>query len=70
MTEFDLGRLLVSLSLIFSLTFGLGYFFSKLRLPSILAALFIGIALSYTPFVSVIHTPKSETVFEFLSNQG
>jgi Ca2+-transporting ATPase len=70
MTEFDLGRLLVSLSLIFSLTFGLGYFFSKLRLPSILAALFIGIALSYTPFVSLIHTPKIETVFEFLSNLG
>ncbi len=70
MDEFDLGRLLVSLSLIFSLTFVVGYFFSKFRLPSILAALFVGIALSYTPFISIIHTAKFEIIFEFLSNLG
>ncbi len=70
MNEFDLGRLLLSLSLIFSLTFVLGYFFSKVRLPGILSALFVGIALSYTPFVSIFHTPQFETIFEFLSNLG
>ncbi len=70
MSEFDLGRLLVSLSLIFALTFALGYFFSKFRLPSILAALFIGMGLSYTPIDAIIHIPQFETIFEFLSNLG
>ncbi len=70
MNEFDLGRLLTSLSLLFALTFALAYLFSKFRLPSILAALFIGIGLSYTPMNTMIHMPQFETIFEFLSNLG
>jgi len=55
MNEIELGELLLSLSLVFALTYILGYFLSKFRIPSILAALFVGIALSYTPFYTLSH---------------
>lgn len=70
MNEFDLGRLLGTLSFIFALTLALGYLFSKFRLPSILAALFIGMGLSCSPIDTIIHIPQFETIFEFLSNLG
>jgi Ca2+-transporting ATPase len=70
MNGFDLGRLLVSLSSIFLLTFAVGYFFSKFRIPGILAALFVGMGLSYTPFSTIIHSPQFENIFSFLSNLG
>ncbi len=70
MNEFALGRLLVSLSFVFASTFALGYFFSKYRLPSILAALFVGVVFSYMPVTAMIHTPKFESIFSFLSNLG
>lgn len=70
MNEFELGQLLLYLSLIFSLTFAVGYFFSKFRLPAILAALFVGMALSFTSLTSAVHLPQFEIVFEFLSSLG
>ncbi len=70
MNEFELGHLFLYLSLIFALTFGVGYVFSKFRLPSILAALFVGIALSFTSLSSALHIAKFETIFEFLSSLG
>jgi len=70
MHAIDLGRLLIYLSLIFLLTFILGYLFSKFRLPSILAALFVGMGLNYTPVDAMIHIPQFETVFEFLADLG
>ena len=69
--EFELGELLLSLSFIFALTYMLGYFLSKFRIPSILSALFVGIALSYTPFFPFIHSLSVfENTFVFLSNLG
>ncbi len=56
MNEIELGELLLSLSLVFALTYALGYLLSRFRIPSILAALFVGMALSYTPFFEFIHT--------------
>jgi len=47
MNEFELGELLLSLSLVFVLTYTFGYLLSKFRIPSILAALFVGL---YTLF--------------------
>jgi len=71
MSEIELGELLLSLSLIFVLTYILGAFLSKFRVPSILAALFVGMILSYTPFFSFIHATQSfETTMTFLSDLG
>ena len=71
MNEIELGELLLSLSLVFALTYALGYFLSKFRIPSILAALFVGIALSYTPFFPFIHSLGAfEDTFSFLANLG
>jgi len=71
MNEIELGELLLSLSLVFALTYGLGYFLSRFRIPSILAALFVGMALSYTPFSTFVHTTAAfESTFTFLSNLG
>ena len=71
MNEIEVGEFLLSLSLVFALTYALGYFLSKFRIPSILSALFVGIALSYTPFFPFIHSLSAfENTFSFLSNLG
>ncbi len=71
MNEIELGKFLLSLSLIFGLTYILGYFLSQLKIPTILAALFIGVFLSYTPFLSFIDSETNfKNTFEFLSNLG
>ena len=71
MNEIELGELLLSFSLVFALTYIFGYFLSKFRIPTILAALFVGIALSYTPFFTFIHSISTfENTFTFLANLG
>ncbi len=71
MNDIELGELLLSLSLVFALTYVLGYFLAKFRIPNILAALFVGIALSYTSFSPFIHSHDAFVgVFSFLSNLG
>ncbi len=71
MNEIELGELLLSFALVFFLTYILGFFLSKFRIPSILAALFVGIVLSYTSFPTLIHSNSNfEHVFSFLSNLG
>jgi len=71
MNEIELGELLLSLSLVFALTYTLGYILSKFRIPSILAALFIGMALSYTPFSTFIYSVAAfENTLSFLANLG
>ena len=71
MNEIELGELLLSLSLVFALTYTFGYLLSRFRIPSILAALFVGIVLSYTPFSAFIHSSTVfENMFSFLSSLG
>ena len=71
MNEVELGELLLSLSFIFVLTYTLGYLLSRFRIPSILAALFVGMALSYTPFSSFVHSITAfESTFAFLADLG
>lgn len=71
MNEIELGELLLSLALVFAVTFGVGYGFSKLRIPSILAALFVGMVLGYTPLSPLIHTAAPfESAFSFLADLG
>lgn len=71
MNEIQLGEFLLSLSLVFALTYALGYFLSRFRIPSILAALFVGMALSYTPFVTFVHSSIAfENIFSFLADLG
>ncbi len=71
MNEVEIGELLLSLSLIFALTYLLGSLLGRLRIPTILAALFVGMALSYTPFAGFIHaTATFEETFTFLADLG
>ena len=71
MNEFELGKLLLSLSVVFTMTYLLGYFLSKIRIPGILAALFVGMALSYTPFYGFVHSAAGfESTFSFLADLG
>ena len=56
MNGVEVGEFLLFLSLVFALIYVLGYFLSKFRIPSILAALFVGIVLSYIPFFPFIHS--------------
>lgn len=71
MNEIQLGELLLSLSLVFALTYVFGYFLSKFRIPSVLAALFVGVVLSNAPFFAFIHSLASfEATFSFLADLG
>jgi Ca2+-transporting ATPase len=71
MNEVELGQLLLSLSVVFALTYTLGYLLARFRIPSILAALFVGIALSYIPLFSSIHlVPAFENTYTFLADLG
>ena len=71
MNEVELGELLLSLSFIFMLTYTFGHLLSKFRIPSILAALFVGMALSYTPFSAFVHSITAfESTFTFLADLG
>lgn len=71
MNAIELGELLLSLALIFALTYGLGYFLSRFKIPSILAALFVGMILSHTPFFAFIHSVAAfEGTISFLSDFG
>ncbi len=71
MNEFELGGLLLSLSFVFVLTYTFGHLLSKFRIPNILAALFVGMALSYTPFSVFIHSVTAfESTFSFLADLG
>ncbi len=71
MDEVELGELLLSLSFIFGLTYTFGFLLSRFRIPGILAALFIGMALSYTPFAAFVHSITAfESTFSFLADLG
>lgn len=71
MNEVELGELLLSLSFIFVLTYTFGYLLSRFRIPGILAALFVGMALSYTPFAAFVHSIAAfESTFSFLADLG
>lgn len=71
MNEIELGELLLTFALVFAFTYAVGFLLSKFRIPSILAALFVGIALSYTSLPTLIHSnPEFESTFSFLSDLG
>jgi Ca2+-transporting ATPase len=70
MNEIEVAELLLSLSLIFALTYAVGWFLSRFRIPTILSALFIGIALRYTPFYDHFHTSEFNGSFAFLAELG
>ncbi|WP_373034904.1 cation:proton antiporter [Sulfurimonas sp.] len=71
MDGIKVGELLLSLSLIFALTGLFGYLLSRFRIPGILAALFVGMILSHTPFFQYVHsTTLFKDTFEFLADLG
>ena len=70
MNEAQLGQTLFFLALIFFSTLLVGSLLSRLRIPVILSALFIGIGMHYLPQASLLSTPTYQTIFSFLSDLG
>jgi Ca2+-transporting ATPase len=70
MDETQLGETLFFLALIFFSTLLVGSLLSRIRIPVILSALFIGIGVHYLPQASVLTTPTYQTIFSFLSDLG
>lgn len=71
MNEIEVGELLLFLALVFALTYVLGYWLAQFRIPSILAALFIGMILSNTPLSEFIHSSELfENSLVFLAELG
>ncbi len=71
MTENQLGELLLILALLFGLSYLIGGFLLKFRIPVILGALFVGMGIHYTTFVDKILTDgATATGFNFLAQLG
>ncbi len=70
MSELQIGKVLLDLALLFALTvLGAGVC-SRLRLPSILGALFVAMAMHYTPFGARLLASELYSTFTFLAQLG
>lgn len=65
-----LGQFLLLLALLFGLSYMLAGLFERLHIPGILAALFVGIGMHYTPAAVLLSTGASGNVFTALANLG
>ncbi len=70
MTELQLGELLLDLALLFGATYLLAGLLTKARIPGILAALIIAMAVHYTPFGHRLLSPEFNVPLNFLSQLG
>ena len=70
MNEVLLGKFLLLLALLFGFTYILGGVFERLRVPTIIAALFTGIAIHYTPLYSFFSSGSTGNIFSTLANLG
>lgn len=70
MNEALLGKFLLLLALLFSFTFILAGFFERVRIPGIIAALFTGIAIHYTPLYSFFSNGITGHIFSVLADLG
>ena len=70
MTELQLGELLLNLALLLGLTYLLAGLLTKVRIPGILAALIVAMAVHYTPFGARLLSPEFNVPLNFLSQLG
>ena len=70
MVETHIGELLLYLALLFALTYLLAGLLERVRIPGILAALFVAMALHYTPIGGRFLSPQFHVVLAFLADLG
>jgi Ca2+-transporting ATPase len=70
MTEHQVGELLLDLALLFALTYLLAGLLERVHIPGILAALFVAMAVHYTPLGERLLTPEFHVPLSFLAELG
>lgn len=70
MVETQVGELLLDLALLFALSYLLAGLLARVRIPGILAALFIAMAAHYTPFGARLLSPEFHIPLSFLADLG
>ena len=70
MTEHQVGELLLDLALLFTLTYLLAGLLERRRIPGILAALFVSMAVRYTPLGGRLLSPEFHISLAFLADLG
>ncbi len=70
MNDQFLGEFLLLLSLLFSLTYLLAGFFERIKIPGILAALFVAMGIHYTPVGSILSDGLNGDIFTMLADLG
>ncbi len=65
-----LGEFLLLLSLLFGLTYFLAGFFERLKIPGIIAALFVAMGIHYTPVGNILTTGLNGDIFTVLADLG
>ena len=65
-----LGEFLLLLSLLFGLTYFLAGFFERLKIPGILAALFVAMGIHYTPVGDILTGGINGDIFTVLADLG
>jgi Kef-type K+ transport system membrane component KefB len=68
MTMVQVGELLLDLALFFALTSLLAGLLERQRIPGILAALFVAMAVHYTPFGERLLSPEFRVPLVFLAD--
>lgn len=70
MTEFRVGELLLELALLFAFTYLLAGLLERKRIPGILAALFVAMAVRYVPLGERLLSPEFHVPLSFLADLG
>ncbi len=70
MSEQQLGEFLLLLALLFGLTYALAGFLERLKIPGILAALFVGMGVHYTQIGTLLARPAYAHIVEILADLG
>ncbi len=70
MVETNIGELLLYLALLFALTYMLAGLLERIRIPGILAALFVAMAVRYMPLGGHLLSPEFHLPLSFLADLG
>lgn len=70
MTEIQIGTLLLDIALLFTSTYLLAGLLARIRIPGILAALIVAMAVHYTPLGNRLLAPEFKVPLSFLSQLG
>lgn len=70
MTTHIIGEILLDLALLFGLTYLVGGLLERIRIPNVLAALFVAMVIHYTPLGARLLTPEIYGSITFLAQIG